>query len=251
MKKVIYVLIKLLLIGTMLVSSYFLFKNIYEDTKQEKILKELQCIAQNQEEFCKNSQKESDVDIKELYKINNDLIGWLKIENTGLNYPVMQSSEKNYYLRKDFYKNYSKWGTPFLAENCEINISDNIIIYGHNLNNQKMFGLLEKYKKQDFWNRNKMITFFTLTENKEDMIKSEYQIFAVIKTTVYDVNSFEFYHFTEFSNEEEFETFIKKVKELSIYETGIIPKYQENIITLSTCEYSQKDGRLVVLAVKI
>ena len=72
MKKVIYVLIKLLLIGTMLVSSYFLFKNIYEDTKQEKILKELQCIAQNQEEFCKNPQKESDVDIKELYKINND-----------------------------------------------------------------------------------------------------------------------------------------------------------------------------------
>lgn len=219
-------------------------KNLREDKEQEQTFKELIEIIENNEED-KSDNKEK-IDLLSLYKINNDSIGWIRIENTSLNYPVVQSKIKNYYLRKDFYKNYSSYGTPFLAEKCNINTSENLIIYGHHIRNDKMFGCLEKYKSKEFYEENKIINFYTL--NGEETISTKYEIFAVFKTVVYTDNDFKYYNYTDFNSETEFESFIDKVQSISMYNTDITPKYGDKFITLSTCEYSNKNGRLVVIA---
>ena len=245
MKKVLLYIIILLLVSVMLISSYFIFKELKQNKRQDEVIEEIVQITENTEE----KENKNDIDLNELYKINNDLIGWIKIENTNINYPVMQSKIKNYYLRKDFYKNYSSYGTPFIAEECEINKSDNIVIYGHNIRGRKMFGDLESYKSKNFFEENKIVDFYTLNGNITD--KKQYEIFAVFKTPVYTSNEFKYYNYINFNSEDEFSEFINKCKSKAMYDTNINPKYNDKMITLSTCEYSQRNGRLVVIAKEI
>ena len=245
MKKFLLYIIILLLVSVMLISSYFIFKELKQNKRQDEVIEEIVQIAENTEE----KEDKNDIDLNELYKINKDLIGWVKIENTNINHPVMQSKIKNYYLRKDFYKNYSSYGTPFIAEECEINKSDNIIIYGHHIRGRKMFGDLESYKSKNFYEENKIIDFYTLNDKTTE--KKQYEIFAVFKTPVYTSNEFKYYNYINFNSEEEFSEFINKCKSKAMYDTNINPKYKDKMITLSTCEYSQRNGRLVVIAKEI
>ena len=146
-------------------------------------------------------------------------------------------------MRKDFYKRYSQWGTPFLSESCNINTSDNLIIYGHHINNYKMFGVLEKYVKEDFYKNHKFIDFYTKEE------KEKYKIISIFRTVA--DTGFEYYNFINFDNKREFETFINKCRELSFYDIEEKIQYGDKFITLSTCDYSVKNGRLVVVAKKV
>lgn len=249
MKKVKYIVI-MLLVGIALTSSFFICKEIMQNKKQEEIFEELTEIAEKQVKDEKSKEKkEEQINLKSLYDINQDIVGWLKINNTSFNYPVMKSKIKDYYLRRDFYKNYSSYGIPYIANNCDIETSDNIVIYGHHIRGNKMFGCLEQYKSKEFYENNKIIQFYSLQDNKT--IKTEYEIFAVFKTVVYSNKGFKYYDYTSFSSENEFNSFIDKCKALSFYETGIRPEYKEKIITLSTCEYSNRNGRLVVMAKEI
>lgn len=242
--KIIYSVIIILLIGIMLISSYFLFKNKKDDKEQENIFENIIDIAENKDENNINDKQE--INIQELYNINSDIIGWLKIDNTNMNYPVMQTKENpSYYLRKNFYKKYSLWGTPFLAENCDVKTSDNLIIYGHHINNSKMFGELENYKKEEYCKSHNIIKFYTM-ENK-----FEYEIISVFVTSVYENISFPYYKYINFNNEKEFDTFINKCKELSFFDFKKKITYKNKLLTLSTCEYSRKNGRLVIVAKKI
>ena len=182
---------------------------------------------------------------KKIYEENKDIVGWLKIDNTTINYPIMQNiNDPNYYLHRDFYKNYSSYGTPYMAKQCNLN-SDNIVIYGHHMKNNKMFGELEKYKSKDFYNNHKIITFTTLEK------EYSYEIFAVFKTTVYTKNTFRYYENINFENKKMYNDFINICKDKSLYQTGIKIKDKEKLITLSTCEYSNKNSRLVIVARKI
>lgn len=245
MRKILYVLCIMLLISLVLISSYFIYKELKQNKEQESNFEELiEIVEQNNSED--KEQEETVINIEKLYSINSDIIGWLRIKSTTINYPIMQTiNNPNYYLHKDFYKKYSSYGTPYMAEQCNINTSDNLVIYGHHMNHKKVFGALEDYKSKDFYENHKIIEFTTLEK------KEEYEIFAVFKTVVYNKNGFEYYNFVNFSSENEFDTFVNKCKELSFYETNIKPKYQDKLITLSTCEYSNKNGRLVVIAKKI
>ena len=246
MKKIIKISIVILLIGIMLISSYFIYKNMQEDKEQEEIFEELENIVTTNETDEEKEQQEDNVNLNKLYKINNDIVGWLKIENTNINYPVMQTKDRpDYYLRKNFYKEYSVFGTPYIDENCDIENGNNLIIYGHHINGNKMFGELENYKNEEYYNKHKFIKFYTLNE------KAEYEIISVFKTTVYNDKGFKYYQYYNLEDEREFETFINKCKELSLYDTQKIAKYGDKLLTLSTCEYSQSNGRLVVVARKI
>ena len=246
MKKIIKISIVILLIGIMLISSYFIYKNMQEDKEQEEIFEELENIVTTNETNEEKEQQEDNVNLNKLYKINNDIVGWLKIENTNINYPVMQTKDRpDYYLRKNFYKEYSVFGTPYIDENCDIENGNNLIIYGHHINGNKMFGELENYKNEEYYNKHKFIKFYTLNE------KAEYEIISVFKTTVYNDKGFKYYQYYNLEDEREFETFINKCKELSLYDTQKIAKYGDKLLTLSTCEYSQSNGRLVVVARKI
>ena len=246
MKKIIKISVVILLIGIMLISSYFIYKNMQEDKEQEEIFEELENIVTTNETNEEKEQQEDNVNLNKLYKINNDIVGWLKIENTNINYPVMQTKDRpDYYLRKNCYKEYSVFGTPYIDENCDIEKGNNLIIYGHHINGNKMFGELENYKNEEYYNKHKFIKFYTLNE------KAEYEIISVFKTTVYNDKGFKYYQYYNLEDEREFETFINKCKELSLYDTQKIAKYGDKLLTLSTCEYSQNNGRLVVVARKI
>ena len=153
------------------------------------------------------------------------------------------NDRKDYYLRKNFYKEYSQLGTPYIAEYCNVQTSDNVIIYGHHITNYQMFGELEKYKNKEFYDNHKMINFNTIYGN------ADYEIIAIFKTVAY--TGFKYYEFINSNSQNEFDTFIKRCKELSLYETGKTAKYGDKLLTLSTCEYSAKNGRLVVVAKKI
>ena len=158
---------------------------------------------------------------------------------------MQTKNNPNYYIRRDFYKNYSRYGTPYMAEQCNMETSGNLIIYGHNVKNSQMFGDLEKYKTKQFYNNHRIIGFETLDK------KIEFEICFVIKTTAYSENSFKYYNYTDFYNEKEFAYFINQCKKYSIYETDIMPEYSNKLITLSTCEYSNKNGRLAIIAREI
>ncbi len=183
---------------------------------------------------------------KELYLQNEDMVGWLSVAGTTINYPVMQTpNEPNYYLKRNFEKEYSDLGTPYIQENCDLANSDNLVIYGHHIKGGKMFGALEDYKSQSFYEEHKTIQFDTLTE------QGEYEIIAVFKTVAYSSAGFRYYDFVDAENEETFNAYIEKCKELALYDTGVSAEYGDRLITLSTCEYSAQNGRLVVVAKKV
>lgn len=180
-----------------------------------------------------------------LFLQNPDMVGWIKIEGTNINYPVMQTpNEPNFYLKHNFEKEYSDLGTPYVQEDCDIAASDNLVIYGHHIKGQKMFGALEEYKSQSFYEEHKSVQFDTLTQH------NEYEVIAVFKTVAYSLEGFRYYDFVNAENEDEFNAYVEKCKELALYDTGVTAEYGDRLITLSTCEYSAQNGRLVVVAKK-
>ena len=216
MRKIVYTIITILLIGLVLISSYLIFKEKKQNEKQENTFEDLIEIVEENIE----NQEERKIDINKLYEENKDIVGWLKIDNTTINYPIMQNiNDPNYYLHRDFYKNYSSYGTPYMAKQCNLN-SDNIVIYGHHMKNNKMFGELEKYKSKDFYNNHKIITFTTLEK------EYSYEIFAVFKTTVYTKNTFRYYENINFENKKMYNDFINilqsflkttQIKQIDLY----------------------------------
>lgn len=185
----------------------------------------------------------------ELYEQNNDLVGWIRIEDTRINYPVMQSLDSpDFYLYHGFDKGKTDYGCPYVAEICDVSTpSDNLIIYGHHKKNGTMFSDLKKFRKKSFWENHKYFTFDTLYEHQT------YEVVAVFKTVVYtkSASEFKYYEFADAKTPEQFDEYIAKCKEKALYDTGVSAEYGDKLITLSTCEYSSKNGRLVLVAKKL
>ncbi len=184
---------------------------------------------------------------QELYEMNSDLVGWIKIDGTKVDYPVMQTpNEPNFYLYRDFDKADSARGSIFVREVCDVNKpSDNVTIYGHHMADGTMFKDINAYVDKSAWENNNLIFFDTLTEYHV------YQIFAVFKTSANLGEGFTYHQFVDAESEEDFNEFVSTCKQLSFYDTGITPVYGDKMICLSTCEYSLDNGRLVVAAVRI
>lgn len=184
---------------------------------------------------------------KDVYIRNGDMVGWIKIEGTKINYPVMQTKERrDYYLKRDFDGNASDWGTIYVREECDVNKpSDNVTIYGHNMADGSMFGELRNYGNKKYWEEHKQIFFDTLSEYHV------YEIFSVFKTSANEGEGFAYHQMEDAANEKEFNDFVATCKQLSFYDTGVTPKYGDKLICLSTCEYTLDNGRLVVAARRI
>lgn len=183
-----------------------------------------------------------------LYEMNSDMVGWIKLEGTNINYPVMQTPDSpDYYLDKNFNKQTSKAGAIYVREACDVfKPSDNVVIYGHFISSgQQMFTHLHKYIRKAFWQDNQYITFDTLYEHHT------YQVFAVFKTSANPGEGYAYHRFNDALDKEDFDSYIQTVKNMSFYNTGITPQYGDKLITLSTCEYTQENGRLVVVAVQV
>ena len=184
---------------------------------------------------------------EEIYKDNPDLFGWIKIDDTRIDYPVMQTPEDpEKYLRTNFEEKYSHAGLPFVDEECTKD-SDNIIIYAHNMKDGSMFQTLFKYKKEKYWKEHPIIQFDTLYDEQE------YEVLAVFYDRVYYKHEdvFKFYQFINAEDEADYKDAIKNYKEKQLYDTGVEAEYGDQLITLVTCSYHEDNGRFVVVARKI
>lgn len=179
----------------------------------------------------------------DVYAQNSDLVGWVSIPGTQIDYPVMQTKDNpDFYLKHAFDKSYSSYGVPYVQENCDIGISDNLVLYGHHMNNGSMFSDLCKYESEDFYQEHKIIHFDTLESF------GEYEVIAAFKTVAYSQEGFKYYHFVRAESAEQFDEYIAECKELALYNTGVTAEYGDKLIALSTCEYSRTNGRMVVVA---
>ena len=186
---------------------------------------------------------------KKLYKQNQDLAGWLSIEGTVIDYPVMQTGRKNsdYYLHHDFEKKESDHGTLFLdARNDYVNRDTNLIIYGHNMRDGTMFGGLKSFMDKEYMEQHREIVFDTIYE------KARYKVVAVClsKVNYQDDEAFRYYNFLEASGKEEFNAFLANIQQLTVFDQIIDISYGDELLTLSTCNSYIQDGRLFLIAKK-
>lgn len=179
-----------------------------------------------------------------LFEQNNDLIGWIRVEDTGIDYPVMQTpSNPDYYLKHSFEKTWSDYGVPYADAACTVGVSNNLIIYGHNMKNGTMFHDLVKYTDKGFYEDHPVIVFDTVD------FPGQYQVIAAFR---YNTNK-ETFVYNEYTDmdEAEFAEYVENCRTRSIYDTGVTAEYGDQLITLSTCEYTYTNGRFVVVAKKI
>ena len=177
-----------------------------------------------------------------VYEQNSDFVGWISIDGTNINYPVMQSTETDYYLKRAFDKSHSAYGTPYVQENCILGSSDNCIIYGHHMKDGSMFADLCRYESE----------IFTVSIRSSALIRwritASMRLWLCSRPWFIPRMVFKYYHFVDAENEAEFDGFIAQCKALALYDTGVSAEYGDQLITFSTCEYSRTNGRMVVVA---
>lgn len=177
-------------------------------------------------------------DIPLLVSRNSDCIGWLSIENTAVDYPVMHTPDwPQKYLRRNFYQQYSDSGVPFLDYRCTLD-SDNLIIYGHNMRNGTMFSALK-----DYLNDGHPASHPTILLETEDGAH-EFKIFAVVSVDKLDT----WYNFIHAETEDDFNDAIQRIIQNAHYTDGDIPEYGDRLLTLSTCYGSTRSSRLIIIA---
>lgn len=179
-----------------------------------------------------------------LFEQNNDFVGWISIDGTGIHYPVMQTPDNpDYYLKHGFDKAYSNYGVPYIDEACAPGLSNNIVIYGHHMNDGSMFADLCQYEDRGFYEGHKTIHFDTLSSF------GEYEVVAAFRFNA-NKDSFKYNEYINM-DEAEFAEFLENIRARALYDTGAEAEYGDTLLTLSTCEYTYKNGRFVVVAKKV
>lgn len=185
---------------------------------------------------------------KNLVIKHKKLIGWVKIADTNIDYPVMQTENNEYYLDHNLNQEYDKNGSIFLDKDCDVlKPSTNFIIYGHRMKSGQMFGKLDLYSSEEYYKEHKYIQFDTIYE------KGTYEIMYVFRSRVYNEDEivFKYYQFIDALSEQEFDSNMREMAAMSLYDTGVTAEYGDQLLTLSTCDYYVDDGRFVVVAKKI
>lgn len=233
-------LIILLLIFILLFSTFQLVRIYAEKKKTISQFEELKSIIKNPSNQTENEYNK----YEKLKERNNDFVGWLTIDGTNIDYPVRQSpNDPEFYLRRNFDKENDNSGIPFAAASSIIPNGDNIIIFGHNMKNDTMFSELQKFKSPEFCEENHSITFNTLTTS------DVYDVIMVFKISESDVKKFPYYKYTSFDNITA-NKYLSKAAQYSIWSKNKTINNDTKLLTLSTCEYTFKNGRLVIIAEK-
>lgn len=182
-----------------------------------------------------------------LWQQNHHLAGWLSIDMSRINYPVMHTpDDPEYYLRRAFDQSDALSGSLFIDAACQPQ-SNHVIIYGHNMNDQSMFGNLLLYETEPYARDHSVIHFDTLFE------EGEYQVMGAFfcqDSGDQETGDFLFYHYPDLSDFKRFEEYVANVKKASLYDTDVTAEYGDKLLTLSTCSYQTDNGRFVVVAVR-
>ncbi len=185
---------------------------------------------------------------KNLLNKNKKLIGWVKIDDTNIDYPVMQTTDNKYYQNHNINQEYDKNGSIFMDKDCDVlKPSTNFILYGHHMKSGQMFGNLDLYEKESYYKEHPYIQFDTIYE------KGTYQIMYVFRSRVYSEEDivFKYYQFIDALSEQEFNSNMQEMAAMSLYDTGVTAQYGDQLLTLSTCDYEENNGRFVVVAKKV
>lgn len=176
-----------------------------------------------------------------LFEKNDDCIGWIYVEGTTVNYPVMHTpTEPQRYLRRNFEREYSIAGVPFLDGACTLEC-DNLIIFGHNMKNGTMFSDITPYQSEAYFTEHPVIEFETADGLKK------YKVMAVVPVK----NNDGWYSFRVADDEADYDARIADIKSRSLYDTGVTPEYPAQLLTLSTCEGATQKDRIIVIGVEI
>lgn len=245
MKKWIQNLIMILCIVAFVFFGYQIYNYYKEEKEQEKLRDSLiedaiiKNTSQNQiDDETKSNNTPIEIDFNVLKSKNKDIVAWIYSEGTPINYPIAQTVNNDYYLRRLIDGTYNQAGTIFMDYKNSNDFSDfNTIIYGHNMKNNSMFGTLTNYKNQDYYNEHKEM--FLYTENK----KFKIEIFAGFVTS--SESDIYVYPKTSSTNKK----LIDNALEKSTFSSKVEVSNEDKIITLSTCDYDFENARYVLLGV--
>lgn len=238
-KKIFLNLLTIIFIITLIISSVYIGKWLIDREENKKITDKVsKVIIENKKS---EEEQEYNVDFEKLKKINNEIVGYLKVNNTKIEYAVVQGNDNDYYLKRNLDKKDNIGGSIFMDYKNKVDGTDkNIVIYGHNVKDGSMFGTLKNILEEEWYNNKENYIIDFITEKE----KQKYQVFSV-----YKIESEEYYIDTEFESNE-FEKFIKTLKGRSIKNFDIQVEKDDSILTLSTCDNNNK-YRIVLHAKKI
>ena len=249
MRKIINIILVAIIIVCLSIIGYKYY-NYNKDDKLNSEIQDLQPVINEASDLDNNSSGENDgqdqskegnyvnsANEEELKSINSDYKMWIQIENTNINYPVVQGSDNDYYLKHNFRKESNISGTVFVESANDIDNDKNIILYGHNMRNGTMFNNITNYKEESFFNE----------DNKISIIMNntlyEYEVFSVYVKNVSEVNLA-----IGFANEDEFINYAYNEADESLYKKEVDFSAEDNLITLVTCSYEFTDARTIVVA---
>lgn len=232
-KNIFKFLIIVLAICLVTLGLVFFFKEKAEVDKEKALKEEIHKTRENTLNY-----------LEELHKSNEHVVAWIKIDDTNIDYPVLYSKD-DYYLNHNYKKEKVEEGSIYIDKYNTLS-DKNLILHGHNMRNGDMFHDLLEYKKKDFYNNHKIIEFYTLDGY------NKYEVIAVFLSKVYKKtdNVFKYYKYYGDKIENDYDEYIRNIKKLSLYDINLTGS-GEDLITLSTCEYSVKNGRMVVVAKKV
>ncbi|QUW24043.1 class B sortase [Sporosarcina sp. Marseille-Q4063] len=241
MRKTLSIMLTWLCLGVFTYAAYGLIATAIDYNKNRKVLNNLQETFYNADNSVIEGESNSiRSGFDRLLKENDELVGWITVEGTQIDYPILKADNNVDYLNRNFYKEKNIAGSIFM--DFRNNVQDpglNTIVYGHRVKDGSMFEQLTKYQDKDFFMNHQTFEFDTLYDSYEA------QIFAVyITKTDFD------YIQTDFANDAEYEQLLTGIREKSMYETDIEVNSDDHILTLSTCDYEldPDHGRLVVQA---
>ncbi len=205
--------------------------------------------------------RESARDLSALYEQNSDLVGWVQVKDTRIDYPVMQTkSDPEFYLHRDFKKESSASGTPFLDEGSVVlpksedeDVTWNWLIYGHHMKFGTMFHDLLEYEDKDFWEKHKTFTFAVYDPATGKTDEGEYEVFAISRSKIRaeDSDAFKYYKYAAYTDAEHFNEYVAGVQSESSFDTGITPEFGDQLVTLSTCAYHTNEGRFYIVGRRV
>ncbi|MBN6206416.1 class B sortase [Ralstonia pickettii] len=242
MKKVLSGVLTVICLAVFIYAAHGLISTYLDYSKNKKLVSDLQetFYQEKETETVGGSSQMIRSGFDRLLAQNDELVGWITIEDTQIDYPILKADNNNDYLRRDFYKEYNILGSIFMDFRNDIASNDlNTIVYGHRTKDGSMFEGLTNYQDEEFFESHSTFTFDTLYESYEA------EVFAVyITLTDFD------YIQTNFETTEQYEALLTEIEEKSIYDTDIEIGPTDRILTLSTCDYALDDnnGRLVVQA---
>ena len=224
-KEIFLNILILFLIITLIISICYIARWFMDNKENEQISdKVLEAVIESNENV--NKEVEYKVDFEKLKEINNQIVGYLKVNGTKIEHAVVQSKDNIYYLRKSLDKKYNVGGSIFMDYKNKLDGTDkNIVIYGHNMKDSSMFGTLKNILKEEWYNNEENYIVYFVTEKEEQ----KYKVFSV-----YQIKNEDYYIDTEFK-ENEFAKFVKTLKKRSIKDFGIKVTEEDSILTLSTC----------------